>query len=145
MSSPASQNAPATVEPTQEGATPEPTIQTNSDPEKQGRSESANPGGEKNGSASPSQSEREDGELPPAPLPTEPIPEDDGWDYDTTPDGLVYFFNRFTGVRQWENPRVPEATGSLQTSMSGQQASMGFQQAATDVQQATMGVGYRQV
>jgi hypothetical protein len=47
------------------------------------------------------------------PLPDEPVPdaEDDGWesrwDYNA---GAWYFFNRKTGVSQWENPRVPEAT-----------------------------------
>ncbi|EUC41684.1 hypothetical protein COCMIDRAFT_29587 [Bipolaris oryzae ATCC 44560] len=47
------------------------------------------------------------------PLPDEPIPdaEDDGWeskwDYNA---GAWYFYNRKTGVSQWENPRVPEAT-----------------------------------
>lgn len=47
------------------------------------------------------------------PLPDEPVPEadDDGWeskwDYNA---GAWYFYNRKTGVSQWENPRVPEAT-----------------------------------
>jgi hypothetical protein len=47
-----------------------------------------------------------------APLPNSPSPpaEDDGWEsiWDTTA-GTWYFYNRFTGISQWENPRVPEA------------------------------------
>ncbi|KAJ5603097.1 hypothetical protein N7537_006053 [Penicillium hordei] len=50
-------------------------------------------------------------EVPP-PLPAEAPPaqvEDDGWEpaWDATA-GAYYFYNRFTGVSQWENPRVPE-------------------------------------
>ena len=50
-------------------------------------------------------------ELPP-PLPTEAPPdqvEDDGWApvWDDNAEAF-YFFNRFTNVSQWENPRVPE-------------------------------------
>ncbi|KAJ5512697.1 hypothetical protein N7463_002249 [Penicillium fimorum] len=50
-------------------------------------------------------------ELPP-PLPTEAPPaqaEDDGWEpaWDATAQAY-YFYNRFTGVSQWENPRVPQ-------------------------------------
>ncbi|KIW12202.1 hypothetical protein PV08_09478 [Exophiala spinifera] len=52
------------------------------------------------------------GEVPP-PLPDEPppgAPEDDGWEpvWDDSAQAF-YFFNRFTNVTQWENPRVPEA------------------------------------
>ena len=52
-------------------------------------------------------------EVPP-PLPAEAPPakvEDDGWEpaWDATA-GAYYFYNRFTGVSQWENPRVPQAT-----------------------------------
>ncbi|KAI1918081.1 hypothetical protein LOZ12_000220 [Ophidiomyces ophidiicola] len=51
-------------------------------------------------------------ESAPPPLPNEPIPgqvEDDGWDamWDENAQGY-YFYNRFTGVSQWENPRVPD-------------------------------------
>ncbi|KAK2779095.1 hypothetical protein FQN53_001531 [Emmonsiellopsis sp. PD_33] len=51
-------------------------------------------------------------ELPP-PLPNEEIPgqaEDDGWDpvWDDSAQAY-YFYNRFTGLSQWENPRVPTA------------------------------------
>ncbi|KAF2703458.1 hypothetical protein K504DRAFT_463521 [Pleomassaria siparia CBS 279.74] len=44
------------------------------------------------------------------PLPEEAPPEDDGWyhDWDTTA-GRWIFINRYTGRRQWDNPRVPEA------------------------------------
>ncbi|KAF3395693.1 hypothetical protein F1880_006696 [Penicillium rolfsii] len=52
-------------------------------------------------------------EVPP-PLPEEAPPgptEDDGWEpvWDANAQAF-YFFNRITGVSQWENPRVPEAT-----------------------------------
>lgn len=71
------------------------------------------------------QSELEEGEtaasappLPdevPPPLPNEappggPTEEDDGWEpvWDANAQAY-YFYNRFTGMSQWENPRVPGA------------------------------------
>ncbi|KIW07036.1 uncharacterized protein PV09_01930 [Verruconis gallopava] len=52
----------------------------------------------------------------PPPLPNEPTPEDDGWQpvWDDSKQAW-YFYNRFTGKSQWENPRVPEATASIAT------------------------------
>jgi hypothetical protein len=52
-----------------------------------------------------------DEEVPP--LPNEPLPgqvKDDGWDpiWDDNTQAF-YFYNRFTGISQWENPRVPDA------------------------------------
>lgn len=51
-------------------------------------------------------------EMPP-PLPDEalPAPADDGWEpvWDANAQAF-YFYNRFTGLSQWENPRVPDAT-----------------------------------
>lgn len=52
-------------------------------------------------------------EVPP-PLPDEALPapaEDDGWEpvWDANAQAF-YFYNRFTGLSQWENPRVPDAT-----------------------------------
>ncbi|EFQ27042.1 WW domain-containing protein [Colletotrichum graminicola] len=50
------------------------------------------------------------------PLPSEPAPatEDDGWDFQWDPTSQAYFFyNRFTGATQWENPRVPVAAASM--------------------------------
>ncbi|KZL86486.1 ww domain-containing protein [Colletotrichum incanum] len=49
------------------------------------------------------------------PLPSEPAPatEDDGWDFQWDPTSQAYFFyNRFTGATQWENPRVSVAAAS---------------------------------
>ena len=53
----------------------------------------------------------DDEEAPP--LPDEAPPEDDGWtcEWDNNVQNW-YFYNRFTGASQWENPRVPEATAS---------------------------------
>lgn len=55
-----------------------------------------------------------DREPAPGPLlPDEPVPgtEDDGWECQWDPGAQTWFFyNRLTGVSQWENPRVPEAT-----------------------------------
>lgn len=57
-----------------------------------------------------------DEEIPP-PLPDEAPPgqdqEDDGWEpvWDANAQAY-YFYNRFTGVSQWENPRVPAAATS---------------------------------
>ncbi|OJJ72438.1 hypothetical protein ASPBRDRAFT_539397 [Aspergillus brasiliensis CBS 101740] len=50
-------------------------------------------------------------EVPP-PLPSEAPPgdKDDGWEPVWDPNAQAYYFyNRFTGVSQWENPRVPDA------------------------------------
>jgi hypothetical protein len=60
-----------------------------------------------------------DEEVPP--LPNEPVPvqpQDDGWDpvWDDNAQAY-YFYNRFTGLSQWENPRVPDASQS--TSAAG--------------------------
>jgi hypothetical protein len=52
-----------------------------------------------------------DEEAPP--LPDEPAPTeaDDGWDCQWDPVAQDwYFINSKTGVKQWENPRVPQAT-----------------------------------
>lgn len=66
--------------------------------------------------ADPPISEEEAPSLPEEeapPLPDEPPPseEDDGWepkwDYNA---GAYYFFNKKTGVSQWENPRIPSAS-----------------------------------
>ena len=57
------------------------------------------------------------------PLPQEPAPEgpplpqeeppDDGWDCQWDPNAQSWFFyNRFTGMSQWENPRLPSSTAS---------------------------------
>jgi hypothetical protein len=53
------------------------------------------------------------------PLPSEPVPapteEDDGWSAQLdTSSGCWYFLNRFTGLSQWDNPRVPAAVPSQQ-------------------------------
>ncbi|KAF2657125.1 hypothetical protein K491DRAFT_553363, partial [Lophiostoma macrostomum CBS 122681] len=46
----------------------------------------------------------------PPPLPDEAPPADDGWDaiWDESAQAF-YFYNRFTQVIQWENPRISEA------------------------------------
>jgi hypothetical protein len=50
--------------------------------------------------------------LPAEPLP-QPEPEDDGWDCQFDPNTQAwFFFNRFTGKTQWENPRVPDAAAT---------------------------------
>ncbi|KAE8139438.1 hypothetical protein BDV38DRAFT_242673 [Aspergillus pseudotamarii] len=64
--------------------------------------------------------QEEEGEAPAPPLPDEEVPpplpneappgDDDGWEpvWDANV-GAYYFYNRYTGVSQWDNPRVPEA------------------------------------
>lgn len=49
------------------------------------------------------------------PLPQEAPPqEDDGWDFQWDPTSQSYFFyNRFTGKSQWENPREPSSTAPV--------------------------------
>ena len=59
-------------------------------------------------------------QIDPPPLPKEAPPgqarpEDDGWSamWDDQAQAF-YFFNRFTNVSQWENPRIPAAAQSAQ-------------------------------
>lgn len=62
--------------------------------------------------SSPADPPLPDEELPP-PLPNEAPPdqEDDGWEpvWDVHTQAY-YFYNRFTGISQWENPRIPDAS-----------------------------------
>lgn len=88
------------------------------DSHKQTASPTGSPAKEENAS-----SERSEGavseEAPPLPdeeappLPDEPVPDadDDGWEprWDNAAQAW-YFYNNKTGLSQWENPRVPEAT-----------------------------------
>ena len=50
--------------------------------------------------------------IPPLPAEAPPgaVDEDDGWApiWDETAKAF-YFYNRFTGITQWDNPRIPEA------------------------------------
>lgn len=56
-------------------------------------------------------------EAPPLPSGSPPAAEDDGWDFQWDPTSNAYFFfNRFTGKTQWENPRVQ--TGAAAASSS---------------------------
>lgn len=64
-------------------------------------------------------------EVPP-PLPDEVRPgpaEDDGWEpvWDAN-SNAYYFYNRFTGQSQWENPRVPDAAAPSAGGGSSQEA-----------------------
>lgn len=54
-----------------------------------------------------------DGDAPPLPTEAPPQQEDDGWDamWDAARQAW-YFYNRFTGLSQWDNPRVQTATAS---------------------------------
>jgi hypothetical protein len=62
-------------------------------------------------SATPTEPPLPEEEAPP--LPDEAPPEDDGWDalWDHNAQAY-YFYNRFTQATQWENPRVPGASGA---------------------------------
>ncbi|KAL2259950.1 hypothetical protein VTK26DRAFT_6197 [Humicola hyalothermophila] len=54
-----------------------------------------------------------DSTAPPLPAEPAPEPEDDGWEYHWNPNDQSYwFYNRFTGVWQQENPRVPSASAA---------------------------------
>ncbi|KAK6209673.1 WW domain-containing protein [Colletotrichum tabaci] len=56
-------------------------------------------------------------EVPPLPSGPPPATQDDGWDFQWDPASQAYFFyNRFTGATQWENPRVPVAAAAASTS-----------------------------
>ncbi|KAJ4414209.1 hypothetical protein N0V85_003245 [Neurospora sp. IMI 360204] len=51
--------------------------------------------------------------TPPLPAEPAPEPEDDGWEYHWNPnDSSYWFYNRFTGVWQKENPRISTATAA---------------------------------
>ncbi|KKY33792.1 putative ww domain protein [Diaporthe ampelina] len=60
-----------------------------------------------------------DGDVPPLPTEAPPQQEDDGWDamWDAARQAW-YFYNRFTGLSQWDNPRVQTATASADPSSS---------------------------
>lgn len=46
------------------------------------------------------------------PLPDDAFPDDDGWSHKWDhANNCFYFVNEITGKWQWENPRIPEATG----------------------------------
>lgn len=72
--------------------------------------------GEANEQKEEGEEEEEETSAPPLPdeeappLPDEPVPgqEDDGWDalWDDSSQAY-YFYNRLTGLSQWENPRIP--------------------------------------
>ncbi|KAJ5177158.1 uncharacterized protein N7482_003035 [Penicillium canariense] len=81
---------------------------TDREEEKETQRESRAADEKANGSAPPLPDE-----VPP-PLPNEAPPgaaEDDGWEpvWDANAQAY-YFYNRFTSISQWENPRVPNAT-----------------------------------
>lgn len=68
------------------------------------------------------------------PLPTEAPPgqeADDGWsaEWDTTHQAW-YFYNRFTGVSQWDNPRVPTTAPSSATAAEATSSSASTSTAA---------------
>ncbi|KAL7936343.1 hypothetical protein V8C35DRAFT_255135 [Trichoderma chlorosporum] len=84
-------------------------------------------------SPSPDSDAAANGEAPPLPneavpggppLPAEPVPqqsEDDGWDCQWDANSQAWFFyNRFTGKTQWENPRVPDAAGAAPSGTASQ-------------------------
>ncbi|OLN83690.1 WW domain-containing protein C2F3.14c [Colletotrichum chlorophyti] len=59
-------------------------------------------------------------DAPPLPSEQPPATEDDGWDFQWDPTSQAYFFyNRFTGASQWENPRVPSAATSSASAAPG--------------------------
>lgn len=65
------------------------------------------------------------GAAPPLPKETPPEQADDGWEaqWDAT-NSAWYFYNRFTGVSQWDNPRVP-TTGDASSSSAPAPAAPG--------------------
>ncbi|GKT53075.1 WW domain-containing protein [Colletotrichum tofieldiae] len=104
----------------QDSATPPEADDNNSN-----RDSSSPESGEASSAASPAPADASDekpvsSDAPPLPneappLPSEPAPatEDDGWDFQWDPTSQAYFFyNRFTGATQWENPRVSVAAAS---------------------------------
>jgi hypothetical protein len=77
--------------------------------------EAAAPPGMKEGATAVVEPPLPDEEAPP--LPNEPPPDqdDDGWTATMDPVAQTWlFYNKRTGVSQWENPRVPAATAYSQ-------------------------------
>ncbi|KAJ5794674.1 hypothetical protein N7457_001273 [Penicillium paradoxum] len=83
--------------------------------------------------STPKADEIEEGELTAPPLPDEippplpaeapPQPDDDGWEPVWEPSAQAYYFyNRFTAISQWENPRVPQVPVAPGTEDNHEQA-----------------------
>jgi hypothetical protein len=77
-----------------------------------------------------------DEEVPPLPdevPPSQDTESDDGWEpvWDANAQAF-YFYNRITGVSQWENPRVPDAVAIATTALTSQ----------TEVEPVARGGGY---
>ncbi|KAL2181779.1 uncharacterized protein P884DRAFT_253875 [Thermothelomyces heterothallicus CBS 202.75] len=71
------------------------------------------PGGDSTAPPLPNEPLPSDPAAPPLPAEPVPEPEDDGWEYHWNPNDQSYwFYNRFTGVWQKENPRVPTDSDS---------------------------------
>ncbi|KAF9872648.1 WW domain-containing protein [Colletotrichum karsti] len=65
-------------------------------------------------------------EAPPLPSGPPPATEDDGWDFQWDATSQAYFFyNRFTGATQWENPRVASAASTSTTTTTTAAAAPG--------------------
>ncbi|KAH7329349.1 hypothetical protein B0I35DRAFT_420004 [Stachybotrys elegans] len=100
-----SQDAP-TVEPTAGAAAPDETANDSSQDEPEAPIDEKK---EKKVEQDAPPLPEEMGEAAPPPLPEEPVPEpqDDGWDCQWDANTQAWFFyNRFTGKTQWDNPRV---------------------------------------
>lgn len=84
-----------------------PSEQEATPPSEQGRTEDAEAQAQGQAPEQEQQPPLPDEEAPP--LPDEAAPgDDDGWEPVWDPSAQAYYFyNRFTGVSQWENPRVP--------------------------------------
>jgi hypothetical protein len=97
----------------EDSATKEPEVNKPAEPEEDGEiQDTADRSSNKPTTASDETAPPLPDEEPP-PLPDEPTPKDDGWQplWDGEKQAW-YFYNRFTGKSQWENPRVPDATSS---------------------------------
>lgn len=82
-----------------------------SESQDEGEVDSSDSGSEEGDAKKVDKADKEVDEALP-PLPDEPVPAgpevDDGWDFQWDANvGAYYFYNRFTGKTQWENPRVP--------------------------------------
>jgi hypothetical protein len=79
--------------------------------DKPGSGEASVPADVKEGTTAADDPRLPDEEAPPLPQEPPPDPNDDGWTgFWNNEFGAFQYYNRLTGVLQWENPRVPEAT-----------------------------------
>ncbi|EGY19338.1 WW domain-containing protein [Verticillium dahliae VdLs.17] len=98
-------------------ATPPPSTRSSPEP---GETHSASPAPSASDPPLPAEQPPLPSEAPPLPDEAPPAAGDDGWDFQWDATTQAYFFyNRFTGATQWDNPRLAAAGSSSATTAPG--------------------------